>query len=122
MLEIRDDAWSRAELATGPDVVRLVRRDPRRAPDDVGAPPAQEGKADEADDRGDGTEPAHPGREGYFTLVPDGTEGSTVRSEGSPVPGSEAARIIPFDSIPISLAGARFATKTNFLPTSCSAV
>ena len=58
----------------------------------------------------------------YFTLVPEGTEGSTERSEGSPVPGSEAARTMPFDSIPMSFAGMRFATTTTFRPTSCSAV
>ena len=45
-----------------------------------------------------------------------------MRSDGSPVSGSVAARIIPFDSTPMSFAGARFATKTNFRPTSCSAV
>ena len=58
----------------------------------------------------------------HFTFVPEGTDGSTARSDGSPVPGSEAARTIPFDSIPISFAGRRFATTTTFRPTSCSAV
>ena len=57
----------------------------------------------------------------YLTFAPEGTAGSTMRSDGSPVSGSVAARIIPFDSTPMSFAGARFATKTNFLPTSCSA-
>ena len=58
----------------------------------------------------------------YLTFAPEGTDGSTMRSEGSPVSGSVAARIMPFDSTPMSFAGARFATKTNFLPTSCSGV
>ena len=58
----------------------------------------------------------------YLTLAPEGTAGSTMRSDGAPVSGSVAARIIPFDSTPMSFAGARFATKTNFFPTSCSGV
>ena len=56
----------------------------------------------------------------YFTFVPEGTDGSTARSDGSPVPGSEAARTMPFDSIPISVAGSRLATTITLRPTSAS--
>src|SRR5437867_4178858 len=56
----------------------------------------------------------------YFTFVPAGTDGSTLRSDGSPP--IEAASTIPFDSMPISFAGCRFATITTFLPTNSSGV
>ncbi len=52
------------------------------------------------------------------TLVP-GVAGSALRTIGPP-PSGLAASTIPFDSIPISLAGLRFATMTTVLPTRAS--
>ena len=56
----------------------------------------------------------------HLTFVPAGTFGSTLNSDGSP--SIDAASTIPFDSIPISLAGSRFATMTIFRPTTSPGV
>jgi hypothetical protein len=51
----------------------------------------------------------------YFSLVPTGTSSKKLHSTGFP-PSGEAATIIPFDSSPRSLRGARFATMTTLRP------
>ena len=51
----------------------------------------------------------------YFNLVPRGTSSKKLASTGFP-PSSDAATIIPFDSSPRSLRGARFATITTLRP------
>ena len=55
----------------------------------------------------------------YFNLAPTGTSSKKLASTGLP-PSSEAATIIPFDSNPRSLRGARLATITTFRPTRVS--
>src|SRR4029077_6083110 len=54
----------------------------------------------------------------YRTRVPLGTATAGCSSTG--LPSSEAARTMPFDSTPMSLAGWRVATTTTCLPTSSS--
>ena len=54
----------------------------------------------------------------YFTRLPEARFCGSTRAR-LPCP-SEAHSSMPKDSIPISLAGARFATTTTFLPTICS--
>src|SRR4051812_21622060 len=56
----------------------------------------------------------------YFTFVPAGTLALTLSNDGSP--SRDAARIMPLDSMPISLAGWRLATITILRPTSSSGV
>src|SRR6266852_5148941 len=55
----------------------------------------------------------------HFSLAPTGTSSRNPASTGLP-PSSEAATIMPFDSTPRSLRGARLATMTTFRPTSGS--
>ena len=55
----------------------------------------------------------------YFSLAPTGTSSKNPASTGCP-PSSDAATIMPFDSRPRSLRGARFATITTLRPTSVS--
>ena len=55
----------------------------------------------------------------YFRRAPTGTSSVKVQSTGLPS-GVEAATIIPLDSTPRSLRGARFATITTLRPTSSS--
>ncbi len=61
-------------------------------------------------------------RQLYFSSRQPEHPQRTCRSPAS-LPGpTEAATIMPFDSTPRSLRGARFATTTTFLPTSSSGV
>jgi hypothetical protein len=53
----------------------------------------------------------------YLTRIPGSAPSSTDRSSGRPS-SPEAARIMPFDSMPISFAGFRLATITIVRPTS----
>ena len=55
----------------------------------------------------------------YFSLAPTGTSSKKAASTGFP-PSSDAATIMPFDSSPRSLRGARLATITTLRPTSVS--
>src|SRR5882757_6859507 len=55
----------------------------------------------------------------YFNLAPTGTSSKNPANTGLP-PSSDAATIIPFDSSPRSLRGARLATITTLRPTSGS--
>src|SRR5579872_4403038 len=55
----------------------------------------------------------------HLSLAPTGTSSKKLASTGFP-PSSEAATIIPFDSRPRSLRGARFATITTLRPTRVS--
>src|SRR5258707_2354615 len=56
----------------------------------------------------------------YFSLVPTGTSSRKPASTGLPSSPTEAAKIIPLDSIPRSLRGARLATSTTLRPISGS--
>src|SRR5258708_38188661 len=55
----------------------------------------------------------------YFRRAPMGTSSKKAARTGFP-PSREAATIMPLDSKPRSLRGARFATMTTFLPTRLS--
>src|SRR5208337_11773 len=55
----------------------------------------------------------------YLSLVPTGTSSRKLTSTGLP-PSGEAATIMPFDSSPRTLRGARFATTTTLRPMSVS--
>jgi hypothetical protein len=55
----------------------------------------------------------------YFNLAPIGTSSRKLASTGFP-PSIDAATIMPFDSNPRNLRGARFATMTIFRPISVS--
>lgn len=57
-------------------------------------------------------------RRAHLTLVPLGTGAAGCSSTGEP--STEAARTMPLDSTPMSLAGWRFATTTTCLPTRSS--
>jgi hypothetical protein len=56
-------------------------------------------------------------RSTYLTRIPGSAPSSTERSSGRPS-SPAAARIMPFDSMPISFAGFRLATMTIVRPTS----
>src|SRR6266478_3399930 len=58
-------------------------------------------------------------RQRYFSLVPSGTSSRKLASTGLP-PSGDAATIMPLDSRPRSLRGARFATITTFRPINVS--
>ena len=55
----------------------------------------------------------------HFSRAPTGTSSRNPASTGLP-PSSEAATIMPFDSMPRSLRGCRLATITTLRPISCS--
>src|ERR1700731_5171043 len=55
----------------------------------------------------------------YLSRVPNGTSSRKLASTGLP-PSGEAATIMPFDSNPRNLRGARFATITTLRPISVS--
>ncbi len=59
------------------------------------------------------------GEHRYFSRAPTGTSSRKAASTGAP-PSSEAATIMPFDSIPRSFRGCRLATITTLRPTSFS--
>jgi hypothetical protein len=58
----------------------------------------------------------------HLSLAPAGASSVNVASTGLPSGPTEAATIMPLDSTPRSLRGARFTTTTTFLPTSSSGV
>src|SRR5579864_6807685 len=58
-------------------------------------------------------------RPDYFNRAPTGTSSRKLASTGFP-PSSDAATIIPFDSMPRSFRGARLATITTLRPTRVS--
>src|ERR1022692_4409774 len=60
-----------------------------------------------------------PPQQRYFSLVPMGTSSRKLASTGFP-PSGEAATIMPLDSSPRSLRGARLATITTLRPISVS--
>src|SRR6267143_2779040 len=62
-----------------------------------------------------------PGRVFYFSLVPTGTSSRKLARIAFP-PSGEAATIIPFDSRPRNLRGARLATITTLRPIKLSGV
>src|ERR1035437_8346271 len=55
----------------------------------------------------------------YFKRAPIGTSSRKLTSDGLP-PSSDAATIMPWDSMPLSLRGARFATMATLRPTKAS--